>query len=231
MSYVFDPQSIASISVQGTADTFPVNNIYCVGRNYADHAIEMGGDPDREPPFFFMKAQFSILVSGEDMIYPALSNDVHHEVEMVVAVSQVGKDVPVDESMDLVFGYAVGIDMTRRDLPAEAKEKSRPWESGKTFVHAAPCGEIVPVSETGFIESAPISLQINGETKQQGNVNQMIWKVPEVISRLSQLFVLQPGDLIYTGTPAGVGPIHPGDHIDARIDGLPPLSFNVASQV
>ncbi len=163
------------------------------------------------------------------MEYPSHSNDVHHEVELVVALSTGGRDLNLTEANECIFGYAVGIDMTRRDLQAEAKEKARPWESGKTFLHAAPCSSIVPVEETGLIDDGDIRLSINGEERQNGNVNQMIWKVSEVISRLSGLFHLQPGDLIYTGTPAGVGPINIGDKIEANIDRVGQLAVVVGA--
>ncbi len=206
---------------------FPVQQIYCVGRNYADHAVEMGHDPNREAPFFFMKPAYSILGDNQVMQYPAQSNDVHHEVEMVVALGDGGVNISVADANDCIFGYAVGIDMTRRDLQAEAKEKGRPWESGKTFLHAAPCSSIVMRQESGFIDDAEITLSINGVVKQKGNVNQMIWKIPEVINRLSALFYLQPGDLIYTGTPAGVGPIEVGDKIEAAVYGVGTLNITV----
>ncbi|MBT4163005.1 MAG: fumarylacetoacetate hydrolase family protein [Gammaproteobacteria bacterium] len=229
MPLVFDPPAIPTLPVEGSADRFPVGEIFCVGRNYADHAIEMGGDPSREPPFFFIKSSFSILSDGEEMRFPDFSNDVHHEVEMVVALGLGGSHVPVEEAMSLVFGYGVGVDMTRRDRQAEAKQKSRPWEAGKTFVHAAPCSAIAPIEETGIVDSAEIDLMINGQIRQTGNINQMIWKVPEIISRLSELFLLRPGDLIFTGTPAGVGPIARGDSLEVSITGLPRLAFKVSS--
>lgn len=229
VTYVFEPRAVVSVPVEGSTDRFPVNNLYCVGRNYADHAIEMGGDPNREAPFFFMKPAFAVLSDGAEMKYPSHSTDVHHEVELVVALHRGGMDISVDDAMSLVHGYGVGVDMTRRDLQGEAKEKSRPWEAGKTFLHAAPCSALQPLSDVGQIEAASITLRINGETRQTGSINQMIWKVSEIISRLSELFVLQPGDMIYTGTPAGVGPVRPGDQITAHIDGLPELVFKVSS--
>jgi fumarylpyruvate hydrolase len=229
VTYVFKPRDVVSVPVDGSTDRFPVNNIYCVGRNYADHAIEMGFDPNREAPFFFMKPAYAVLSDGAEMNYPSHSSDVHHEVELVVALHGGGTNISVDEAMSLVYGYGVGVDMTRRDLQGEAKEKSRPWEAGKTFQHAAPCAALRKLSEAGQIDEASITLSINGETRQAGDVNQMIWKVPEIISRLSELFVLQPGDMIYTGTPAGVGPVRPGDEISAHIDGLPELLFKVSS--
>jgi len=213
-------------AMDGPAE-FPVNNIYCVGRNYADHAIEMGGDPNREAPFFFMKPAYAVSTNGVNMVYPSHSSDVHHEVELVVALASGGINVTVAEAMSLVFGYAVGVDMTRRDLQSEAKEQRRPWEAGKTFFQAAPCSDLLPVPRTGELNAGGISLSINGEIRQQGDLAQMIWKVPEVISRLSELFFLQPGDLIFTGTPAGVGPIEKGDQVVARVAGLPELSFGV----
>jgi fumarylpyruvate hydrolase len=213
---VFERPAGPTIAVAGSDRRFPVGSIYCVGRNYADHAVEMGGDPDREPPFFFVKPPFAILADNAPMTYPKFTSDLHHEVELVVAMGEEG-----------IFGYAVGIDMTRRDLQGEAKEKSRPWEAGKTFAHAAPCGAIQP--ESSVLNEAGIQLSINGEVRQSGNVNQMIWKIPEIIERLSELFVLAPGDLIYTGTPAGVGPVEVGDAIEASVGGLPALSFKVRS--
>lgn len=216
MSYLFSPSVLSSLPVSGSALRFPVNNIFCVGRNYADHAVEMGGDPDREPPFFFIKPPFAILADDAPMTYPKFTSDLHHEVELVVAMGDDG-----------IFGYAVGVDMTRRDLQGEAKDKSRPWEAGKSFVHAAPCGAIQP--NASVLNEAPIELSINGEVRQSGNVNQMIWKIPEIIDRLSELFALGPGDLIYTGTPAGVGPVEVGDKVDASVSGLPSLSFKVHS--
>ncbi len=227
MAFTFDPVDQVTLPVRGSDLLFPVNQIYCVGRNYADHAIEMGHDPDREAPFFFMKPGYAILQDGEEMVYPSLSQDVHHEVELVVSLRSGGNDIAVEDAMKKVFGYGVGIDMTRRDLQAEAKEKSRPWEAGKSFKHAAPCSTIVPIEQCGEIQDGSISLSINGEIRQEGDVNQMIWEVAQVISRLSTLFVLQPGDLIYTGTPAGVGPIKPGDEITAMIESVGGLKITV----
>ena len=175
-----------------------------------------------------MKPAYAVLGSGSEMEYPPLSSDVHHEVELVVALARGGRDVSVEDAMELVYGYGVGIDMTRRDLQAEAKEKSRPWEAGKVFLHAAPCSDIVSIEETGEINDAAISLSINGEIRQDGNVNQLVWKVPEVISRLSALFSLRSGDLIFTGTPAGVGPIRRGDDIRASLAGVGELSILVS---
>lgn len=218
MDMMIERPASPTLAIVDTAKRFPVGTIYCVGRNYADHAVEMGGDPNREPPFFFIKPPFAILTDGAAMQYPSLTGDLHHEVELVVAMGESG-----------VFGYAAGVDMTRRDLQAEAKEKSRPWESGKSFRHAAPCGAIQPVGSDLEVElnDAAIELTVNGEVRQSGQVNQMIWKIPEIIERLSELFLLQPGDLIYTGTPAGVGPVQVGDAVKASITGLPSLDFEI----
>ena len=229
MSWVIEPSDQPSLPVQGTGDRFAVGNIFCVGRNYSEHAVEMGGDPDREPPFFFIKPNFSLLEPGQDMVYPDHSIDVHYEVEMVVALGRGGRRVSVETAMQLVYGYGVGIDMTRRDLQAAAKDKRRPWEAGKSFVHAAPCSVITPIQQTGVIDAAAISLEINDEVRQSGDINQMIWKIPEIISRLSELFILCAGDLIYTGTPAGVGSIEIGDKLQANISGLPGLVFKISA--
>ncbi len=200
-----------TLEILGSGLTFPVNNIYCVGRNYADHAVEMGHDPNREPPFFFIKPNFALLRGGE-LQYPPLSSDVHHEVEMVVALAKGGSNISEEDALSCVFGYGVGLDMTRRDLQGEAKKAGRPWDAGKVFLHSAPCSSLIagPAPDEG-----PIELLVNGESRQTGNVNQMIWKLPEIIARLSELFPLAPGDLIYTGTPAGVGPINAGDKLEA----------------
>lgn len=232
MKTVFDPQPRMTLPVEGTRARFPVNNVFCVGRNYADHAIEMGGDPDREPPFFFMKPAFSVLADNADMPYPRFSAAVHHEVELVVAIGP-GNDPGAKENIfaNPIFGYGVGIDMTRRDLQSVAKAAGRPWEAGKAFLHAAPCSALLPASAGIDVNEGPIELAINGEIRQQGNLNQMIWKIPEIIERLSTLFTLAPGDLIFTGTPAGVGPIAPGDQLEATIKGLPLLAFTVGDAV
>lgn len=227
MSFAIDPITPVTIPIAGVEAVFPVNNIYCVGRNYADHAIEMGGDPNREAPFFFMKPAYAVSTNGVAVSYPSHSMDVHHELEMVVALANGGVDISVDKAMGLVYGYSIGVDMTRRDLQAEAKDKRRPWEAGKSFAQAAPLADLLPISETGEINAAEIQLVINGEVRQQGNVNQMIWKVTEIISRLSEVFLLQAGDLIFTGTPAGVGPVEIGDEVTATLTGLPELNFKV----
>ncbi|MBA8817844.1 5-carboxymethyl-2-hydroxymuconate isomerase [Ochrobactrum sp. P6BS-III] len=226
--YVFAPRPQPFLPVKGTDALFPVHRIYCVGQNYADHAIEMGGDPTRNPPFFFQKNPDSLVINGGDFPYPPKTEDVHHEIELVIALKTGGIDIPVEKALDHVYGYAVGIDMTRRDLQAVAKKAGRPWEVAKAFEHSAPCSAIAPVSDVGHPQSASISLSINGETRQSGDLNQMIWKVAETISYLSSLFELQPGDLIFTGTPAGVGPVQRGDRLVGKVDGVGSVSVTVA---
>lgn len=226
--YVFAPRPQPFLPVKGTDALFPVHRIYCVGQNYADHAIEMGGDPTRNPPFFFQKNPDSLVINGGDFPYPPKTEDVHHEIELVIALKSGGTDILVEQALDHVYGYAVGIDMTRRDLQAVAKKAGRPWEVAKAFEHSAPCSAIAPVSDVGHPQSASISLSINGETRQSGDLNQMIWKVAETISYLSSLFELQPGDLIFTGTPAGVGPVQRGDRLVGKVDGVGSLSVTVA---
>ena len=225
--YVFAPPPVPSLPVIGSDGLFPVHRIYCVGRNFADHAIEMGHDPNREPPFFFQKNADSLLPPGEDFPYPSASSDVHHEIELVVALHRGGTDIPPEQAMAHVFGYAVGLDMTRRDLQGEAKKLGRPWETGKAFEASAPCTALVPAVDVADVLSGAIWLKVNGELRQSGDLNQMIWKVPEMISYLSGLFTLQPGDLIFAGTPAGVGPVARGDMLIGGIDGVGELSTRV----
>ncbi|MCZ6765270.1 MAG: fumarylacetoacetate hydrolase family protein [Alphaproteobacteria bacterium] len=217
-----------TLEVAGTADRFPIARIYCIGRNYAAHAREMGHDPDREAPFFFMKPADAILPSGEDFPYPPQSENVHHEIELVVALSRGGKDIAEADAMDHIYGYGVGIDMTRRDLQGQAKKLGRPWDVGKGFDKSAPCTKIHPVSEIGHPPgSASIWLEVNGETKQKSELDKLIWSIPEMIAILSQYFELQPGDLIFTGTPAGVGPVQKGDKIRGGVDGVDVLETSV----
>jgi fumarylpyruvate hydrolase len=217
--YVIETPPVVAIPVAGGERAFPVRRVYCIGRNYAAHTIEMGGNPDREPPFFFQKNPDNLDPSGE-FPYPAHSSDVHHEVEMAVALKAGGTAIAVDQALAHVFGYAVAIDMTRRDLQAEAKKMSRPWEISKAFERSAPVGPIHPVAEVGHPDSGLITLKANGSLRQEGDLNQMIWKVPEMISFLSEYFELAPGDLILSGTPAGVGPVTKGDRLEASIEGL-----------
>ena len=216
----------AVLPVAGSAALFPVRRVYCIGRNYAAHAVEMGHDPDREPPFFFQKNPDNLDPSGE-FPYPGRSADVHHEVELAVALGTGGSDIPVERAMRHVWGYAVALDMTRRDVQDEAKRLKRPWDTSKAFERSAPIGPLVPAADFGDPSRGAISLTVNGEIRQSGDLDQMIWKVPEMIAYLSTWFTLAAGDVILSGTPAGVGPVARGDRLEARIDGLPPLDVRV----
>ena len=225
--YVIEPVVLPSLPVAGDTRRFAVNRIYCVGRNYADHAREMGHDPDREPPFFFMKPASAIVTDGADMQYPSLSSDVHHEIEMVVAIGKGGANIAANKALEHVYGYGVGLDMTRRDLQGEAKKMGRPWDTGKAFDQSAPCSALVPVAECGYPSQGSIRLMVNGEVRQEGDLNQLIWNVPDTIAYLSTLFTLQAGDLIFSGTPAGVGPIKKGDVLEGEVVGLPLLKTRI----
>jgi len=227
MNYVIDAPALPTLPVRGSAELFPVHRIYCVGRNYAEHAREMGHDPDKEPPFFFQKNPDTLVADGGNFPYPDKSSNVHFEMELVVALAKGGKDIAEAEALDYVYGYAVGLDMTRRDLQGEAKKKGRPWEVGKAFEFSAPCGEVVPATQIGHPDQARIWLDVNGEARQDGNIDQLIWNIPETISYLSGLFTLAPGDLIYTGTPAGVGPVERGDVLKGGVDGIGEITINV----
>lgn len=226
-AYLFPPAPVPTLPVAGSEALFPVHRIYCVGRNFADHAIEMGHDPNKEPPFFFQKNPDTLVLSGSDFPYPTETQDVHHEVELVVALKSGGDNIPLDKALDCVYGYAVGLDMTRRDLQGEAKKLGRPWEIGKAFERSAPCGPLHPVSDIGHPAQGAIWLKVNGDLRQNGDLNQMIWKVPEMISYLSRLFTLRAGDLIFAGTPAGVGAIVKGDQMQIHVDGVDELNFKV----
>ena len=227
IEYVVTPPPIPSLTVRGTHARFPVHRIYCVGHNYAAHAIEMGHDPDREPPFFFLKSADNVVADGKPFPYPGQSQDVQHEIELVVALGAGGNDIALESALDCVLGYVVGLDMTRRDLQAEAKLSGRPWEVGKAFEHSAPCSEIVQACTIGHPDGGAIWLDVNGQPRQRGDINQLIWKVPEVVVHLSRLFTLAAGDLIYTGAPAGVGPVRTGDRMRGGVDGVGELTVTV----
>jgi fumarylpyruvate hydrolase len=227
MSYVITAPAQPSVEVSGTRDRFPVRRIFCVGRNYAAHAREMGND-DREPPFFFTKPADAVVANGSTVPYALRTSNFHHEVELVVALGGGGTNVPVANANSLIYGYAVGIDLTRRDLQADSRDHGRPWDTSKGFDRSAPIAAIRPVSAGGIIESARIWLSVNGKIRQDANVAEMTWKVPEIIAELSTLFEIAAGDLIYTGTPAGVGPLVRGDAIEAGIEGLDPLSIRIS---
>lgn len=224
--FVIDPPVIPTLSVTGSGARFPVRRVYCIGRNYAAHTIEMGGDPDREPPFFFQKNPDNLDESGE-FPYPVKSEDVHHELEMLVALKSGGTDIPVERALDHVYGYAVCLDMTRRDLQGQCKDMRRPWEIGKAFERSGPCGPLVPASEIGHPEAGPVELKVNGEVRQSGDLGQMIWKVPEMIAYLSEYFELAAGDVIMSGTPSGVGAVSRGDVMEASIAGVGTLKVTV----
>lgn len=224
---VVQAPQLVTLPVRGTQGRFPIHRIYCVGRNYAAHAIEMGHDPNREAPFFFQKNPDNVLPDGADFPYPPRSSNVHHEIEVAVCLAKGGKDIPLESALDHVYGYAVCLDMTRRDLQEECKKAGRPWEIGKAFEHSAPIGEIVPASQIGHPDKGAVVLKVNGEVRQQGDLNQMIWKVPEMISYLSGLFELQPGDIIMSGTPSGVGAINRGDVMESHVEGIGTLVTRV----
>ena len=213
------------IPVEG-GGVFPVRRVYCIGRNYAAHAIEMGHDPDREPPFFFQKNPDSLDASGE-MPYPVGTSDLHHEIEMMVALKSGGRDIALEDALSHVWGYGVALDMTRRDLQGEAKKLGRPWEIGKSFEHSAPISPLLPVSKVGHPSTGEITLHVDGALRQEGDLAQMIWKTPEIIRYLSQYFELAAGDVILTGTPAGVGPVARGDVMEGKVAGLGTLSVRV----
>jgi len=231
VKYTFSPGPRYFLPVHGSDEQFPVNRIFCVGRNYAAHAREMGQD-ERDPPFFFMKPASAIVAvaAGQtaEIPYPPMTSNFHHEIELVVAIGRQGRAVRPDEAESLIFGYAVGLDMTRRDLQLEARDKGRPWEFGKSFSQSAPVGAIRRVAEIGHLKTAAISVAVNGQLRQDSNIDKLIWGVPECIAFLSQYETLQPGDLIMTGTPEGVGAVVPGDLMLGRIEGLGDIQVRVA---
>ncbi|GIX09829.1 MAG: fumarylpyruvate hydrolase [Elioraea sp.] len=229
LAYAIDPPPIPAIPVAGTDTLFPVRRIWCVGRNYAEHAREMGHDPNREPPFFFAKPADAIVLSGATIPFPVATEDLHHEIELVVAIGKAGGGIDEARALDHVFGYAVGLDMTRRDRQAEAKKLQRPWEIGKAFDQSCPITPIVPASRIGHPARGAIWLKVNGTIRQQGDLAQQIWSVPETIAHLSRLVALAPGDLIMTGTPAGVGAVKPGDRLEGHIDGVGDLTVSYAA--
>jgi fumarylpyruvate hydrolase len=228
--YAIAAPPVTTVAVAGMDAVFPVARVYCVGRNYAEHAIEMGHDPDRELPFFFMKPADAVVPAGR-LPFPTQTHELHHEIELVVALGDGGMDIPVDRALDHVFGYAVGLDMTRRDLQTAAKKAGRPWEMAKGFDQSAPTGSIRPVEDIGHPTRGAVWLRINGEPRQEGDLAQQIWTVPETISYLSSLVALRPGDLIMTGTPKGVGRVEPGDRLEGHIDGVGDLTVSYDARV
>ncbi|AWC23610.1 Fumarylpyruvate hydrolase [Aminobacter sp. MSH1] len=228
-TFVFAPSAPASVAISGSSERFPVRRIFCVGRNYAAHAREMGNDPDREPPFFFGKPADAVVDSGVTIPYPPLTNDLHHEIELVVAVGRGGSDIDAAEALGHVWGYGIGIDFTRRDLQDTAKKLGRPWDWAKGFDRSAPCGPLIRASEIGHPAKGRIWLAVNGETRQQGDLADMIWLVPEIVAICSQSMELKAGDLIFTGTPAGVGAVGPGDRITGGVDGVGQIAISIGA--
>jgi fumarylpyruvate hydrolase len=227
MTYVVPAPAQTSVEVAGTGQRFPVHRIYCVGRNYAAHAREMGMDPEREPPFFFSKPADAVVPNGAPVPYPPRTGNLHHEIELVVAIGTGGRDIPLASALAHVFGYAVGNDLTRRDLQFAAREKGQPWDVSKGFDRSAPVTAIRRAAEVGHPERGRIWIEVNGELRQQADLSEMIWSVPEIVAELSTLFDLAPGDLIFTGTPAGVGPVQRGDSLVGGIDGLETLRTTI----
>ena len=230
MSFVITPPAAVSVPVAGTADRFPVNRVYCVGRNYEEHAKEMGFT-GREPPFFFIKPTDALVVVNANetgsIPYPSLTKNLHHEIELVVAIGIGGKNIKAADAHKHVYGYAVGLDMTRRDLQGEMKKQGRPWEIGKSYDHSAPIGPITPAAQAGDIEKAELFLQVDGKDRQRSNVSKLIWNIGEIIEHLSAAWELKPGDLIYTGTPEGVAAVVSGQTMACGVAGLVPLNVKV----
>jgi fumarylpyruvate hydrolase len=227
MTFAFDPGEAPSLPINGAKQRFPVHRIYCVGRNYADHAREMGGNPEREPPFFFAKPADAIVESGGTVPYPPRTQNLHHEIELVVAIGRAGADITLEDANAYIYGYAVGCDLTRRDLQFAARDAGRPWDTAKGFDHSAPITAIHPIEDTGLIEKGEIWLTVNDSKRQTSNLAAMIWSVPEIIVELSKLYTLKPGDLIFTGTPSGVGPLVPGDAVEGGVELLGILQFTI----
>ena len=229
MTLVIAEPARATVAVAG-GGRFPVRRIYCVGRNYAAHAREMGSDPDREPPFFFTKPADAVVDDGRTLPFPLATADLHHEIELVVAIGEGGTAISIDDALAHVYGYAVGLDMTRRDLQQEAKDMRRPWDAGKAFDQSAPISEIQPASVIGHPDRGRIWLEVNGELRQESDLTHLIWNVSETIAELSNLFELGPGDLIYSGTPAGVAAVGPGDRLSGGIEGVGSLEITYAAR-
>lgn len=220
VKYVFDPAPAASVAIAGSEARFPVRRIFCVGRNYAKHAREMGRDPDREPPFFFTKPADAVVDDGTTIPYPPETENLHYEGELVIAIGRGGADIEEAGALDHVWGYAIGNDLTRRDLQLAARELGRPWDWGKAFDRSAVCGPVHPVAAVGHPDKGAIRTLVNGEVRQDADLDELIWKLPEIIAILSRSIELAPGDLVFTGTPAGVGPLQPGDECRVEIEGL-----------
>ena len=227
MSYVIEVPKTVSLPVEGEAATFPVRRIYCVGRNYADHAREMGHDPDREPPFFFQKPTDAVVPNNQTIPFPVGTKDLHHEIELVVAIGIGGRNIKAADAVRHIWGYAIGLDMTRRDLQNDMKKQGRPWSIGKAFDESAPIGPLHAIARTGELKRGAISLSVNGVQRQSGDLSELIWNVAEIVSEASKLWTLAPGDLIYTGTPEGVGPLVRGDLVEGEVEGVGKLAFRI----
>ena len=226
MNYLFELEP-PSLPIQGMDPRFPINRVFCVGRNYEDHAREMGADPGREAPFFFSKPASAVFMPNKHVPYPPRTDDLHHEVELVVALGQGGRGLAPEQAREAVYGYGVGVDLTRRDLQLEAKQRGRPWDVAKGFDASGPVSPLIRREATGWLQQGRIALSVNGELRQEGNLSSMIWAVDEIIAELSTYYTLQPGDVIFTGTPAGVSAVIPGDEIVAGIEGVGRLSFTM----
>ena len=224
---LFAPPPVNTVAVKGTDLRFPVNRVFCVGRNYEAHAKEMGMTEARVAPMYFIKDASAIVASGSTIPYPPGTREYHHEIELVVAIDKPAFRIDAKNAMDIVFGYTCGLDMTRRDLQALARDKGWPWDTGKNFEQSAIISEIIPATETGHVSSGSITLTVNGQLKQSGDVSDLIWSVPELIVDLSRYYHLQPGDLIYTGTPAGIGPVQAGDHLLGKVEGVGEITLTV----
>lgn len=227
IEYAVTPSPITSVAISGSTSRFPVRRVFCVGRNYAEHAREMGANPDRDPPFFFSKPADAVVPAAGMLPYPPLTSDLHHEIELVIAIGKEGRDISADDALGFVWGYGVGVDLTRRDLQATAKKLSRPWDWAKGFDASAPVSELKPASDIGHPADGRIWLAVNGEDRQQGDLADMIWPVADIISYVSQAVTIKPGDLIFSGTPAGVGALQPGDKVTGGVDGVAQFSFEV----
>lgn len=230
MPLTHDAPAPVLANISGTDRKFPIRRIFCVGRNYAAHAREMGKDPDRDPPFFFTKWAETYVPSDSEVAYPPETDNYHYEVELVVALGKGGVNIKEADAYSHIYGYAAGLDMTRRDLQLVARDKGRPWDTGKNFEQAAPIGDITPAADIGKLEKGRISLEVSGEIRQDADLSELIWSVDEIISILSTFYRLSPGDLIMTGTPAGVGPVKPGDNLVGRIEGLSDIGISIVAK-
>jgi fumarylpyruvate hydrolase len=225
--FVITPPAAPLLAVADSDQSFPLRRVFCVGRNYAAHAREMGADPDREPPFFFTKPADAVVPASGTVAYPSSTHDLHHEVELVVALKGGGANIAPEQALDLVWGYGVGVDLTRRDLQEVAKKTGRPWDMSKGFDASGPCSPLLPAAATGHPQEGRVWLEVNGQVKQEGTLNEMIWPVPDTISYLSRFVTLQPGDVIFTGTPSGVGKLNPGDKVRGGVDGVTTFEFTM----